>query len=83
MKALLQDLEAFVADRQWERAAIYFDDLHAQALGASGNARMLSAMLHTLLGLQAAIDRHDTGVAIGALRHLGWLADGSAHQPHA
>jgi hypothetical protein len=83
MKALLHDLEDFVADREWERAAIYFDDLHAQALGSSGNARMLGAMLHTLLGLQAALDRHDPEVAIAALRHLDFLADESAHRPHA
>jgi hypothetical protein len=82
MHTVLRDLEACVADHEWERAAVYFDDLHALALGQCSSARLLGAVLHTMLGLQRALDRHDAGVAIASLRHLGYLADEVA-QPQA
>ena len=84
MRAILRDLEACIADCEWERAGSYLDELPAHALGASRDARTIGAMVHTLLGLQRAIDRQDIDVGLAAIRHLDYLADlGGSRSAHA
>jgi hypothetical protein len=72
---VILDLRSCVADREWERAGVYFDDLRAAAEFALVRKppQVAGAIAATLDGVEMALGRHDGRGADGGLRHLSWL----------
>ena len=78
---LIVDLQACVADGEWERAGTYFGDLRPavqEIVRSTETPRIAGAIAATLTGVERAFERNDAKIVSVALRHLVYLLDKGA-----